>query len=124
MLKDNIPKSDDGFPQRGRRVLRLDRPNGATTQIKMVYPTNPNRVCFKMNMPQLLTKKTSVAGTKIKQSQTTLSFRKANNLPGNEGRGSTIGIASLEEISAYTNNLLHHNCRDRGNIQPELDFPK
>jgi hypothetical protein len=124
MLRDNIPNSGDGLPQRGRRVMHLDRPDGATTQIKMMYPTNPNRIRFKMNMPQLLAEKTTVAGIEIIQTQTTLIFRKTNSLPSNNGRRTTTGITSPKKISANANYLLEHNCRDRENVQPELDLPK
>jgi len=50
-------------------VVGRDSPNGATTQVEMVHPTNPDMICFEMNVPELLVKEASVTGFEIKEAK-------------------------------------------------------
>jgi hypothetical protein len=57
--------------------------DGATAQVEMVHPTNPNRICFEMNIPKLLGKETYVTSFEIKKAKASFCLRHAYRLPSN-----------------------------------------
>jgi len=52
----------------------------------MVHPSNPNRICFEMNIPELLCQETFVASSNIKEIEASFSPRHTNIFPGDQDR--------------------------------------
>ena len=75
-------------------MVGRDSPNGATAQVEMVHPTNPDMICFEMNVPELLGKEAFVMGFEIKEAKTSFCLRHVNRFLGNQRRSTSPNITS------------------------------
>jgi hypothetical protein len=94
VLKDKVPDINDRLSQWGGRMVSSNSPDGATAQVEMVHPTNPNKICFEMNIPKLLGKKTSVTSFEIKKAKASFCLRHAYRLLSNQSRVTLPDITS------------------------------
>jgi hypothetical protein len=84
-------------------------------------PLNPNGISFKINIPDLFSKKTVITSSDVKKTQSTFIFRKTNRAPSNQYRFVPRDSTSPQEIAVEKDDLLDNSIKNRKNIQLELN---
>lgn len=87
----------------------------------MIHPSDPKRVRFQMNVPELLGEEACISGFDVKNNQTPFILRQTNMFPSHQSRFISLQILDPQEIAAQANNPANNQSWDQKNADPKLN---